>query len=232
MGGSLKERMAALKGMGAFGGAPAAPPPKPSGDKPKWKPPPKVEHVPAVGETEEDVGEAKVTSPALAPVSAEGSIKSPAAVEVGDPMAATAEEEAGDKEQDPEEEERQRRAAIAARMAKLGGARVGLGTPIFGKKPAIPAKKPSLDVNREELPASKAEIAQSAPKGDEEPASVVEEKGEPDVGREDSERKDSVGEFSLYRLSSSRLCVVHGCVEKASIINITVSWRSSICDFS
>ena len=51
------------------------------------------------------------------------------------------------KEDDPEEEERQRRAAIAARMAKLGGARVGMGPPVFGRKPDVP-KKP--EVRKEE----------------------------------------------------------------------------------
>ncbi|KAL1702489.1 hypothetical protein EV121DRAFT_209928, partial [Schizophyllum commune] len=41
-GGSLKERMAALQGRGAFG-APAPPiAPKPATEKPKWKPPPAV----------------------------------------------------------------------------------------------------------------------------------------------------------------------------------------------
>ncbi|KAL1745269.1 hypothetical protein HDZ31DRAFT_19165, partial [Schizophyllum fasciatum] len=41
-GGSLKERMAALQGRGAFG-APAPPvAPKPASEKPKWKPPPAV----------------------------------------------------------------------------------------------------------------------------------------------------------------------------------------------
>ncbi|KAG2337407.1 hypothetical protein BDR05DRAFT_857328, partial [Suillus weaverae] len=41
-GGSLKERMAALQGKGAFGGG-TPPPilPKPA-DKPRWKPPPQV----------------------------------------------------------------------------------------------------------------------------------------------------------------------------------------------
>jgi hypothetical protein len=52
-------------------------------------------------------------------------------------------------EEDPEEAERQRRAAIAARMARLGGARVGMapmfgGPPPIGKKPVpTPARKPS-----------------------------------------------------------------------------------------
>ncbi|KIJ64567.1 hypothetical protein HYDPIDRAFT_68010, partial [Hydnomerulius pinastri MD-312] len=41
-GGTLKERMAALQGRGAFsGGAPPPMPPKPT-EKPKWKPPPVV----------------------------------------------------------------------------------------------------------------------------------------------------------------------------------------------
>jgi myosin tail region-interacting protein MTI1 len=56
-------------------------------------------------------------------------------------------------EEDPEEAERQRRAAIAARMARLGGARVGMapmfgGPPPVGKKPvptptSKPVRKPS-----------------------------------------------------------------------------------------
>ncbi|KAF9222963.1 hypothetical protein BS17DRAFT_665123, partial [Gyrodon lividus] len=40
-GGTLKERMAALQGKGAFGAAPPPMPPKPM-EKPKWKPPPVV----------------------------------------------------------------------------------------------------------------------------------------------------------------------------------------------
>lgn len=107
MGGSLTVRIAALKGMGACGAPPAEPPPRPSGDKPKWKPPPKVAHAPAVGDSDKDAGEVKLTFLSLAPVSAEGSLKSPPAVEVGDPMSAATEEEAEEKEQDPEEEERQ-----------------------------------------------------------------------------------------------------------------------------
>jgi hypothetical protein len=53
---------------------------------------------------------------------------------------------------DEEEEERQRRAALAARMAKLGGARIGMGAPVFGR-PAVPppSKKPSLPVPAPEV---------------------------------------------------------------------------------
>ncbi|KAJ3890660.1 hypothetical protein GG344DRAFT_35410, partial [Lentinula edodes] len=51
-GGSLKERMAALQGKGAFG-APSPPvAPKPAVEKPKWKPPPPVASPP---EEEEEI---------------------------------------------------------------------------------------------------------------------------------------------------------------------------------
>lgn len=79
-------------------------------------------------------------------------------------------------------------------MAKLGGARVGMGPPIFGKKPPIPAKKPSLDANRDELPATKFEVAHPTPKVGEGSVSVIEKKAE--VGEEPTtERKDSDGEY-------------------------------------
>jgi hypothetical protein len=127
---SLKERMAALQGKGAFGGGVPPPmPPKPA-EKPKWKPPPPVSP---------PVDEAAPTDDAI---DAQGS-PPPAA---GDPDQAKAEgehdvqQDVPETEQDPEEEERQRRAAIAARMARLGGARVGMGVPMFGGKPA--PKKP------------------------------------------------------------------------------------------
>ncbi|KZV60766.1 hypothetical protein PENSPDRAFT_619792 [Peniophora sp. CONT] len=133
-GGSLKERMAALKGIGAFGGGGGSPggekPPPPKSEKPKWKPPPVVQMSPPIGG--EDDEHVPVVSP---PAAAEGVDK----------------EEEGEKEvDDAEEEERQRRAAIAARMARLGGARVGMGPPVFGKKPTPPPKKPSLDANAPE----------------------------------------------------------------------------------
>ncbi|KAG1768504.1 hypothetical protein EDD22DRAFT_872083 [Suillus occidentalis] len=61
-----------------------------------------------------------------------------------------AQQDAAEIEQDPEEEERQRRAAIAARMARLGGARVGMGPPLFvakpaSKKPVTPPPQPKQD---------------------------------------------------------------------------------------
>jgi hypothetical protein len=47
-------------------------------------------------------------------------------------------------ENEDEEEERQRRAAIAARMARIGGARVGMAPPVFERKKSVP--KPELSV--------------------------------------------------------------------------------------
>lgn len=139
-GGSLKERMAALQGLSSFGGgAPAAPPPRPAGDKPKWKPPPIVS--PPADEPDahnndeaEPAGERQPTSP---PADVTQATEGEAATQP-----AADDEEGEAKEPDPEDEERQRRAAIAARMARLGGARVGMGgPPVFGRKPDVPPKK-------------------------------------------------------------------------------------------
>ncbi|KAJ7456719.1 hypothetical protein B0H11DRAFT_223066 [Mycena galericulata] len=125
-GGSLKERMAALQGRGAFGGAAPAPAP-PVGTGKKWVPPPKPERV------EEDVAVVAVPD-------REDGEANKAQGETEDKQ----EEQAEEGEKDPEEEERQRRAAIAARMARLGGARVGMSPPVFGPKPTI-KKRPSED---------------------------------------------------------------------------------------
>ncbi|KAI9568522.1 hypothetical protein HD554DRAFT_2000016, partial [Boletus coccyginus] len=58
-GGSLKERMAALQGKGAFGGPPPPVAPKPNVERPKWKPPPAVP-APAPSEDEPRDGTAGV----------------------------------------------------------------------------------------------------------------------------------------------------------------------------
>lgn len=166
-GGSLKERMAALKGLGAFGGGPAAsPPPKPS-EKPKWKPPPQVTVAPSVtGDDGEDASASGVvdTKPAVS------SLKMPPDEEItaespptgNDDASVTVSDVPGGREEeaDPEEEERQRRAAIAARMARLGGTRVGVGPPIFGLKPEVKTKPVALATERakEELPIADAPV--------------------------------------------------------------------------
>lgn len=142
-GGSLKERMAALQGKGAFG-APPVTAPKPAVEKPKWKPPP------VISPPEEDeiaTGETAHESHA-----SHEPIDHSAGDESAHPLSDEEHKPAAESEElveaDPEEEERQRRAAIAARMARLGGARVGMAPPIFGKKP--PVKK--VETPKEEAP--------------------------------------------------------------------------------
>lgn len=126
---SLKERMAALQGKGGFG--PANPPPKPTTEKPKWKPPPKPVTSPSPTEEKPPVDfEAVIRSPPLDTEPTETLAERPAEfVEQGD--------EGGEVKDDPEEEERQRRAAIAARMQRLGGARIGMSPPVVPPKPPI-----------------------------------------------------------------------------------------------
>lgn len=151
-GGSLRDRMAALQGLSGFGGgAPSAvPPPRPAGEKPKWKPPPKP--IATADDDQPDLS-ASVAAAAAAHISpppvssperhegAQAVDDDAEAAEHAAPTDATEDAPEGqEQEPDPEEEERQRRAAIAARMARLGGTRVGMAPPIFGKKPEI--KKP------------------------------------------------------------------------------------------
>lgn len=157
-GGSLKERMAALQGRGAFGGiAPAAPPARPVSEKPKWKPPPVVS--PPAEEAEEHAAHTPSEQPTSPPVDVTKAPEDEDSAHVQAAEGEAREEEA--KEPDPEEEERQRRAAIAARMARLGGARVGMGAPpIFGKKPDIPSKKvstPKLEEHKDEVKETASE---------------------------------------------------------------------------
>lgn len=159
--GSLKERMAALQGRSGFAGAGGAgastsPPPRPASEKPKWKPPPQP-----IASPEPEDGTAKEHhEPKTSPTgSGEQHGEEHASTTEAGEAAKSGNEEEGEKEVDPQEEERQRRAAIAARMAKLGGARVGMGPPIFGKKPEVKRKEESP---KEEVPAeNKAETTQS-----------------------------------------------------------------------
>jgi hypothetical protein len=163
---SLKERMAALQGQGAFGQPSPPAPPKPSGDKPKWKPPPKV-----VSPPEDNEGDLVAsTSPESVkppPVRSSTDEALPSPAIEGEGKAEEDEEEAATGDPDPEEEERQRRAAIAARMARLGGARVGMAPPVFGKKPSY--KKPEKaetskeeDVSKADTPAEQAQTTEDS----------------------------------------------------------------------
>ena len=143
---SLKERMAALQGAGAFGGlgrGGGAPPPNipapGTGDKPKprWKPPVAV---PAPSEDESSTGasEPRVHSyredhSTAATEDEEGSITTHTGA-TGEESTEGGAAEGAEGSEDPEEDERRRRAAIAARMARLGGARFGMAPPVFAPR--------------------------------------------------------------------------------------------------
>jgi hypothetical protein len=172
-GGSLKERMAALQGLGVLGGGPAAPlPPKPA-EKPKWKPPPQVAVVPPVtSDDDEGEGTEADNKPAISPlkspsddiVAALSRHPQPAPTQEGQSEVEGEAPVAGEEVPDPDEEERQRRAAIAARMARLGGTRVGMGPPIFGRKPEIKPKPavPAPETAKEEPTIADVPVAEPA----------------------------------------------------------------------
>ncbi|KAI0250993.1 hypothetical protein BJV78DRAFT_518826 [Lactifluus subvellereus] len=166
--GSLKERMALLQGLGAFGGGQAAAPPPRPAEKPRWKPPPQVALAPPV--TADDGEDDSVSTggvdnkPAILPLKVPSDDIAATLSKLPPPPPAQEDssEIEGEKptraeeEVDPEEEERQRRATIAARMARLGGTRVGMGPPIFGRKPEIKPKPamPAPEATSEEPPAA------------------------------------------------------------------------------
>ncbi|KAG8214378.1 hypothetical protein J3R82DRAFT_9370 [Butyriboletus roseoflavus] len=140
-GGSLKERMAALQGKGGFGGLPPPVAPKPNVERPKWKSPPTVPLVSSEDESKEGIAHVDLNREGDA-VAHEG--------DSGDP--------------DPEEEEGQRRAAIAARMARLGGARFGLGPPIVAPKPVVRKSEPAPPalVAKDEMPVDQPTVVKES----------------------------------------------------------------------
>lgn len=143
-GGSLKERMAALQGKGAFGGG-AAPGPPPAGPKPV-KRPPLVVAPPPIEEPEEEISqpeEDKQHDERTKEQPSESEARDGTDVArtgFKDDMPKEEKDVPIEEEQDEAAKERERRAAIAARMARLGGARVGLAPPMFGKKPEVKDK--------------------------------------------------------------------------------------------
>lgn len=153
---SLKERMAALQGKGFN----AAPEPAPRPAAPSQ---PRVWKRPVVPQPEEEGGEPS-TDAAPLPISLQPATSSglpshesenpeeaddtaPAEAETV-PLAEGEATEGAEEEDDEEEKERQRRAAIAARMARLGGARAGLGAPVFGRPP-VKSPSPSASASLE-----------------------------------------------------------------------------------
>lgn len=166
--------MAALQGLGVLGGGPAAAlPPKPA-EKPKWKPPPQVAvALPVTGDDHEGDGAEADNKPAISPLKSPGDDIVSALSKHPQPAPTTQEGQsevegeapvAGEEVPDPDEEERQRRAAIAARMARLGGTRVGMGPPIFGRKPEIKPKPAVLasETTKEEPTTANAPVAEPA----------------------------------------------------------------------
>ncbi|KAG6835916.1 hypothetical protein H0H93_013376 [Arthromyces matolae] len=155
-GGTLKERMAALQNRGGFG-APPPVAPKPPMEKPKWKPPPVVAPVDK-DDDDDEPSRAAVDPTKLIPPSRKSTSDDTPAEEKseGDIVVSDQVAEEGETVPDPEEEERQRRAALAARMARLGGARVGMA-PVYGRP--VPAKKPETpkqNVSEESVPQEEA----------------------------------------------------------------------------
>ncbi|KAH8113494.1 hypothetical protein DFH11DRAFT_303981 [Phellopilus nigrolimitatus] len=209
IGGSLKERMAALQGRGGFG-APAPPaPPKPASDRPKWKPPPPV-HAPEEDQDDQEHSE-REREHAKSPVP---SVDAASISEATDGEKSATQEEGAESEADPEEEERKRRAAIAARMARLGGARFGMGPPIFAPKPHTKksvddAKSPTEEavtgsnesVHSTDAPAVSAESEEKSPSHAADSADEISEPHALKVGLPDAPSQTSL--VSVDSASSS-----------------------------
>lgn len=166
-GGGLKARMAALQGnMNPSGGSPATPsPPIPKPLRKPFVPRPRTPDEDEEGENKDkpkellEIPHRRLDNwdPLAATVAAanarQKSASPPAEAESGggEPTTAAAtEEQTQEQEQDEENKERERRAALAARMARLGGARIGMAPPIVPKKP-----KPATPVDEESHPAVK-----------------------------------------------------------------------------
>ncbi|KAF5377964.1 hypothetical protein D9615_006705 [Tricholomella constricta] len=165
---SLKERMAALQNRGAFG-APPAVAPKPALEKPKWKPPPVIAPV----DKDEDDGPSSHAEPPKSPPLPKKLNVDKFLEDKGEEEESAPAVEGGDQAgTDAEEEERQRRAAIAARMARLGGAKVGMA-PMFGSKPAV--KKPEPAEEHAKLETAEAGSEEVKPSKDASPPAMTDD---------------------------------------------------------
>lgn len=169
-GGSLKERMAALQGKGAFGGPPPPVAPKPNVERPKWKPPPAApapvtsgdesnEVIATVDPSDRDASR----SPPPRAASSPPPDNQEAPNREGDPVS----QDGDHGDPDPEEEERQRRAAIAARMARLGGAKFGMRPPVYAPKPVVrkPEPAPPAPEAKEEAPVDQQSVLNESSQG-------------------------------------------------------------------
>jgi myosin tail region-interacting protein MTI1 len=130
--------MAALQGKGAFGApAPPQPPPKPASERPKWRPPPVV--------SRPDDDDPQLKQQEAVPALASPSATSACPVLSPSELSATGDHVTEARGDDEEEEEKQRRAAIAARMARIGGARLGVAPPVFGRKQSLPKPESPME---------------------------------------------------------------------------------------
>jgi hypothetical protein len=197
-------------------------------EKPKWKPPPVVraptpdeddeikggEKVKDEGEGEKIGVEGSARSGGVAGESVDETTKEAVGGSAEAAQSGEGGEEGASEAVDPAEEERQRRANIAARMAKLGGARVGMAPPMFGAKPPVPAKKPSLPMKRESLDGGSAAPAKVEEKASEqvnapviesqtteEPGSI---KKEAETGAPPQEHKSTTESVDTPSLPGSR----------------------------
>ena len=163
-GGSLKERMAALQGKGAFGGPPPPIAPKPSVERPKWKPPPAIPISAANDESKEvESGvEAGARDASRSPPPRAATSPSPETQGTSNREDDPVPHDGDSADLDTEEDQRQRRAAIAARMARLGGARFGMAPPIFAPKPVVCRADPTPSApDKEDLPVDQPSLGSS-----------------------------------------------------------------------
>ena len=181
-GGSLKERMAALQGKGAFGGG-SSPSPPTVGPKPAKRHPlvvsPPVEEA---EDKEKGLVELKLDEKQENEQRTEKEANL-GTVTDGGAMPEETKAEPADEVPDREAKERERRATIAARMARLGGARVGMSPPLFGKKPVAQERAKAVlaqeEGPKETIPAVAVEtgvqpISQDSLTPSEVPASLAE----------------------------------------------------------
>ncbi|KAG6330319.1 hypothetical protein ID866_8770 [Astraeus odoratus] len=222
-GGTLRERMAALQGKGAFGAPGPAPavPAKPAApvEKPRWKPPPRVVSPPPPGEDDDSAPTTRAPSRSPPPrraTSPSSDVFSKASE--GEPDAAAAQGDRASPSPEPEEDERQRRAAIAARMARLGGARIGMAPPVIAPKPSVrkpqsppppaPAPEPTQEESKVEPEAEQPQEASTEPPRRESLGSqsikdeVTTTDHEPSTERKDSDQA-SIASASSNRAPSS-----------------------------
>ena len=161
--GSLRERMVALQGKGAFGSAPPPTAPKPSIERPERG------RLPSVPAPVTSRDESKEATRGVDASGREASRSPPprTAASLSPERQGTASHEeislvqgdGGDR--GTEEEERQHRAVIAVHMSRLGGAKVGTGPPIVAPRHVIRESLPLPEVKEEALADQPAILEES-----------------------------------------------------------------------